>query len=121
MPASDDLFFELIKRIGEFYITDRAMKKAQSKIQTALALGSVDARARAEYLAVAQQYFAGFQSEARQHLRSVDERLEHASQVHFNLTAERGVAVRRIEATQGVLADLQSSLSDGPEVEGTKE
>lgn len=26
--------------------------------------------------------------------------------MHFNLTAERGVAVKRIEATEGVLRDL---------------
>ncbi len=107
MPASDDPFLELVSRIGDFYLTDRAMKSAQSKITAALAQGSVDARARAEYLSVAKRYFTGFESEARAHLRSVDKRLEHVNQVHFNLTAERGVAVRRIEATQGVLSNLR--------------
>jgi hypothetical protein len=38
--------------------------------------------------------------------RDVDRRLEHVNQVHFNLAAERAVAVKRIEATQGVLHAL---------------
>ena len=49
-----------------------------------------------------------FEREARGHLRDVDRRLEQANQVHFNLAAERGVAVKRIEATQAVLAELDT-------------
>jgi hypothetical protein len=36
----------------------------------------------------------------------VDRRLAKVSQLQFNLTAERGVAARRVEVTQGVLARL---------------
>jgi len=41
-------------------------------------------------------------------LRTVDKRLEHINQVHFNLTAERSVAVRRIDETRAVLDRLAS-------------
>ncbi len=53
------------------------------------------------------RYFEGFDGEAREHLRDVDRRLERVNQVHFNLTAERGVAVKRIEATSSILEALR--------------
>ncbi|MDQ2681640.1 MAG: hypothetical protein M3Y21_11590 [Candidatus Eremiobacteraeota bacterium] len=106
MPVNSEPFAKLVERIGEFYITDRAMKKAQIKIKSALAAGSIDEQSRGEYIDAAQRYFSGFEREARQHLNTVDKRLEHADQVQFNLNAERGVAVGRIQATQDVLAAI---------------
>jgi hypothetical protein len=103
----DDSLRALVGRVGEFYITDKAMKGAQKKMEAALESGPVDGRAQEEYLAAVRRYFTGFEKEARVHLRDVDKRLEQINQVHFNLTAERGVAVRRIEATQSVLAELE--------------
>lgn len=105
---SDDAFAALVARVGAFHVTDRAMKRAQSEVEEALRSGPPDERARAEYLDAVRKYFTPFEREARGHLRDVDRRLENANQVVFNLTAERGVAVKRIEATQGVLADLES-------------
>lgn len=102
----DDSLRALAARVGEFYVTDKTLKSAQKKIETALASGSVDDAAEREYYDAVRRYFSGFEKEARAHLRDVDKRLEHVNQVHFNLTAERGVAVRRIEATQGVLQEL---------------
>lgn len=104
----DDGFRALVARVGEFYITDRAMKNAQKRIESALAGGTLDARVKNEYVDAVRRYFTGFEREARAHLRDVDKRLEHVNQVHFNLTAERGVAVRRIEATQSVLQELDN-------------
>ena len=104
----EDAFGALVARVGAFHVTDRAMKNAQLKIEEALRSGNLDERSRAEYLDAVRRYFTPFEREARGHLRDVDRRLEHANQVVFNLTAERGVAVKRIEATQGVLADLAS-------------
>jgi len=100
-------FRALVTRVGEFYITDRAMKNAQKRMEGALASGATDERLKNEYLTAVRRYFTGFEREARAHLRDVDKRLEHVNQVHFNLTAERGVAVRRIEATQTVLQELE--------------
>ncbi len=105
MPETFDLP-SLVARVGEFYLTDKAMKQAQRKMEAALAAGEATTRERDEYLAAVRRYFTGFEREARSHLRDVDKRLEHVNQVHFNLTAERGVAVRRIEATQAVLQEL---------------
>ncbi len=102
---SGDPFADLVARIGNFYVTDKAMKNAQRKVEAALAGGAVSEQARQEYLSAVRRYFTGFEREARAHLRDVDKRLDHVNQVHFNLTAERGVTVRRIEATQAVLQD----------------
>ncbi len=93
----------LVAQIGGFHITDRAMSRAQREIEQAIASGEVDERVKSHYLEAVRRYFGDFSREAREHLRDVDRRLEHINQVHFNLTAERGVALKRIEATEAVL------------------
>jgi hypothetical protein len=52
------------------------------------------------------RYFSGFAREAQAHLRDVERRLAKVSQLQFNLTAERGVAAKRVEITQGVLSKV---------------
>jgi hypothetical protein len=99
-------FADLVNRVGSFHITHRAMKRAQAAIEAAIGKGAVDDATRAAYLDEVRRYFEGFDREAREQLRDVDRRLERANQVHFNLTAERGVAVKRIEATSSVLEVL---------------
>ncbi|MGA8535266.1 MAG: hypothetical protein WB615_14250 [Candidatus Tumulicola sp.] len=101
----------LAAHVGAFHITDRAMKRAQHEIERAVAAGDVDSRARDAYAAAVRRYFEAFGREARAHLRDVDRRLVHLNQVQFNLTAERGVAVKRIEATDAVLHEL-AALAD---------
>jgi hypothetical protein len=111
MPV-DAEFAALVAHVGGFHITDRSMKRAQEETATAVATGDVDARTHDAYLSAVRHYFDGFQREARAALRDVDKRLEQINQVAFNLTAERAVAVKRIEATEGVLhgvADLQKA------------
>ena len=105
---ADEAFAALVRRIGAFHLTDRAMLRAQRDAETALSAGTAGEREREIYMHAAQRYFSGFEREAREHLRDVDRRLESQNQVIFNLTAERGVAVKRIEATQSVLADLRA-------------
>ncbi len=107
----DDRFRALVARVGEFYVTDRAMKTAQKKIEADLAAEAADEPARRQYLDAVRRYFTAFEREARAQLRDVDKRLVHANQVHFNLTAERGVVVKRIEATQGVLKEIDDGAS----------
>jgi hypothetical protein len=101
-------FVDLAERVGAFHITDRAMRRAQTDIERSLDAGSIDDNARRVYLAAVRRYFEGFSKEARRSLRDVDRRLEEINQVHFNLMAERGVAVKRIEATEGILHDLEA-------------
>ena len=103
---SEDRLRELVAKVRQFHVTDRAMKSAQQQAEEALAQSAFDERAKAQYLRAVQASFTPFEREARAHLRDVDKRLEHANQVVFNLAAERAVAVKRIEATQSVLAEL---------------
>jgi hypothetical protein len=112
MPV-DAALSALAAHVGGFHITDRAMKRAQEDIAAAISAGDVDDGARDAYCSAVRRYFDGFQKEARAHLRDVDKRLEQINQVAFNLTAERGVAVKRIEATYGVLRDVGALLGAG--------
>jgi hypothetical protein len=98
----------LVARVGAFHIVDRNMRSAQDAMVRALRNGKVEDGQRIAYLDAVRRYFGGFDSEARAHLREVDKRLEHVNQVRFNLTAERGVIVKRIEATGAVLEQLDS-------------
>ena len=107
MPV-DARLAALAQRVGAFHITDRAMKRAQSEIEAKLAAGEVDDASRSAYVGAVRRYFDGFAKEARTALRDVDRRLEQVNQVQFNLTAERGVAVKRIEATEAILHEASS-------------
>lgn len=96
----------LVATVGEFYVRDRALSAAQKEIERALRAGEPDpARVRA-YLGAVERYFRGFHREAAAQLKHVDRELERLYQIQFNLMAERGVAARRVEATQGVLASV---------------
>jgi hypothetical protein len=101
--AVDERIAALAARVGEFHITDRAMRRAQDDFERVLASGDVSGGAASRYLQAVRQYFDGFAREARGHLRDVDRRLVDLNQVQFNLTAERAVAVKRIEGAEGVL------------------
>jgi hypothetical protein len=109
---ADERFAGFVAQVAAFHITDRAMRQAQETIERALRQGHDGPQERSAYLRAVERYFSGFQREARGHLRDVDRRLESLNQVQFNLTAERGVAVKRIEATQQVLAEMRG-LEDG--------
>jgi len=98
----------LVAEIERFHITDRRMKGEHGRIVRALrdvrGLTLPDAR---RYLRAVERYFVPFEREARQRLADVERRLANASQLQFNLTAERGVGRKRVDATQGVLRQLQ--------------
>jgi hypothetical protein len=113
MPA-DERIAALAARVGEFHITDRAMRRAQDDFERDVKAGSADAASSARYLRAVRAYFDGFAREARGHLRDVDRRLVDLHQVQFNLTAERGVAVKRIEAADGVLSQATQLLEEAP-------
>lgn len=104
----DDRLRELVERVGNFHITDRSMRQTHDAVARALHEGSVSESLRVSYLDAVRRYFVGFEREARGHLHDVGRRLTHANQVLFNLAAERAVALKRIEATRGVLAQLDT-------------
>jgi hypothetical protein len=103
-PVDEDALRALVAEIARFYVSDKALRRAQQRMADLLTGGAPPSRkAVAEYLAEVRRYFEGFQREAREHLGDVDRRLARVSQLQFNLAAERGVTARRVEATQGVL------------------
>ncbi len=93
--------------VDRFYIRDKTLEAAQRAMGVLLSSDDgPNEEATKHYLAVVRRYFDGFEREARAHLRDVERRLNKINQVQYNLTAERGVAARRVEATRGVLGEL---------------
>jgi hypothetical protein len=107
MPIDGARLRALVEEIGRFYITDRALKRAHSRMLSLLAESDPPAAEVDAYLSAVRRYFTGFGREARVHLDDVEKRLAKVSQVQFNLTAERSVAARRVAATQGVLSQIE--------------
>jgi hypothetical protein len=104
--VSEASFRELAARVATFHITDRAMLRAQRTFEAALRAGEPSAAERQAYLAATRAYFTGFAHDAQAQLTGVDRELATLFQRQYNLVAERGVAEKRFEAVQGVLASL---------------
>jgi hypothetical protein len=96
----------LIATVAGFHVTDRRLLRAQQTIERELAAGAPSDAATAAYLGAARTYFSGFARDAQAQLASVDRELERLYLRQYNLAAERGVAAKRIEVVQGVLARL---------------
>jgi hypothetical protein len=106
----------LVERVGGFHLRAGSMQRAQRRIASLLAAGGEIPRREIDvYVAETHRYFSAFEREAHGHLKDLEKRLEHVGQLQFNLTAERGVAARRVEITQGVLADLDALAESSPE------
>ncbi|MBV9276927.1 MAG: hypothetical protein JOZ97_01680 [Candidatus Eremiobacteraeota bacterium] len=103
MPVNGEALRALVALVDGFYITQRRMKGAQQRINALLEHGDVPEEEARRYIDAVNAYFKSFEGEIRAHLRSLDGRLSKAYQVQFNLTAEREVAVKRMEATRGVI------------------
>ena len=82
------------------------MRAAQERIEQALAVGPVDEATARSYLDAVRRYFEPYEREAQGQLRHVDRELERLYLQQFNLTAERGVVGKRVEAVRGVLSAL---------------
>jgi hypothetical protein len=104
--VSEAALRELAERVGAFHITDRAMLRAQRSIEASLHAGEPGPAERAAYIAAVRRYFTAFELDAQAQLRGVDRELDALYQRQYNLAAERGVAHKRVEAVQGVLASL---------------
>jgi hypothetical protein len=97
----------LVADVGRYHISDRRMRRTQERFAARLEKGTVSTDDASAYVRAVRDYFTGFEREARAHLADVERRLARVSQVQFNLTAERGVAARRVAATQGVLSHIE--------------
>jgi hypothetical protein len=109
MPAPVDVAFvrALVVEVDRFHLRDRGLRRSQSALKAKLESGAaLSDEETAAYLSAVRLYFSGFAREAQAHLRDIERRLAKVSQLQFNLTAERGVAARRVEIAQGVLSKL---------------
>jgi len=104
--VADGRLAALVAAVGAFHLTDRAMRGAQDRMERTLAAGDVDAAAARAYLDAVRRYFEPYEREAHGQLRHVDRELERLYLQQFNLTAERGVVGKRVEAVRGVLDAL---------------
>jgi hypothetical protein len=104
--AEADRLTALVAAVGAFHITDKAMRAAQERVERARSAGDVDDATTGAYLAAVRRYFEPYEREARGQLGHVDRELERLYLVQFNLTAERGVVAKRVEAVRGVLDAL---------------
>jgi hypothetical protein len=104
LPADPKRLRDLVAQVGEFQIRDKAMTSAQRAMQAILAQRQPTAEEIGRYRTAVERYFSASAREAEARLRDVDRRIAHVNQVQFNLQAERGVALRRVEVTQGVLS-----------------
>jgi hypothetical protein len=104
--VSDAPLRALAERVAAFHITDRAMLRAQNTFTEALRAGQPSPAASDAYLRAVHTYFSGFERDAQAQLAGVDRELELLYQRQYNLAAERGVAHKRLEAVQGVLASV---------------
>ena len=104
--AELDRVAALVAAVGAFHLTDRAMRGAQDRVERALAAGEADDASARAYLESVRRYFEPYEREAQGQLRHVDRELERLYQLEYNLTAERGVVAKRIEAVRGVLSAL---------------
>lgn len=96
----------LAATVGAFHLTDKAMRAAQERFERALTGGEPGEAEAQAYLDAVRRYFEPFQREAQGQLRHVDRELERLYQLQYNLTAERGVVAKRVEAVRGVLDAL---------------
>jgi hypothetical protein len=101
--VADDRLAALVAAVGAFHLTDRAMRGAQDRFERAMAAGTVDDATARAYLDAVRRYFEPYEREAQGQLRYVDRELERLYLQQFNLTAERGVVGKRVEAVRGVL------------------
>jgi hypothetical protein len=101
----------LAERVAAFHITDRAMLRAQNTFTAALRAGEPSPAAGDAYLRAVRAYFSGFERDAQAQLAGVDRELDLLYQRQYNLAAERGVAHKRLEAVQGVLASVAELAS----------
>jgi hypothetical protein len=107
MAADASRLRALHETIAGFYVRDRRLLRAQRDLAKLLERGKpISDRAGRRYLAAVERYFSGFSDEAQAQLVKLERRLAQVSQLQYNLTAERGVAQKRVAATQGVLAAI---------------
>ena len=96
----------LVERADEFHFSDRKIRTEHERIARSLQAGSSTGAQAEHYRRTLETYFKNFEKETRAQVRQLDRRLAELAQLQLNFTAERNVAVRRLENIAALLGLL---------------
>jgi len=99
----------LYARAGNFYFSDPSIRSLHERVGRALDSGTHDRNLEAQYRKALLRYFGGFDAQTRAQLRDLDRRLAELAQAQLNFTAERNVAVKRLQNIASMLGMLDET------------
>ncbi|MGC8485790.1 MAG: hypothetical protein ACP5O6_09185 [Candidatus Baltobacteraceae bacterium] len=101
----------LYERADRFHFSDPSMRALHERVGKAIESASAPAELEARYREALQRYFVGFDRQTRAQLRDLDRRLSELAQAQLNFTAERNVAVKRLENIGEMLGILDEAIA----------
>lgn len=101
----------LYERADRFHFSDPSMRSLHQSVGKALESESASADLEERYRKALQRYFVGFDRQTRAQLRDLDRRLAELAQAQLNFTAERNVAVKRLENIGDLIALLDEAIA----------
>ena len=99
----------LYERAAAFHFSEAAIRSLHERVGKALDAGAPTREMEEAYRAALRRYFAGFETQTRAQLRDLDRRLAELAQAQLNFTAERNVAVKRLENIGAMLGLLDEA------------
>ncbi len=99
----------LYERATAFHFSDAAIRSLHERVGKALEAGAPTRELEETYRKALLRYFAGFDTQTRAQLRDLDRRLAELAQSQLNFTAERNVAVKRLENIGAMLGLLDEA------------
>lgn len=99
----------LYERAAAFHFSDAAIRSLHERVGKALEAGAPTRELEETYRKALLRYFAGFDTQTRAQLRDLDRRLAELAQSQLNFTAERNVAVKRLENIGAMLGLLDEA------------
>jgi len=99
----------LYERATAFHFSDAAIRSLHERVGKALEAGAPTRELEETYRKALLRYFAGFDTQTRAQLRDLDRRLAELAQAQLNFTAERNVAVKRLENIGAMLGLLDEA------------
>ncbi len=99
----------LHERASAFHFSEAAIRSLHDRVGKALDTGAPTREMEEAYRRALRRYFAGFDVQTRAQLRDLDRRLAELAQAQLNFTAERNVAVKRLENIGAMLGLLDEA------------
>ncbi|MDH2910611.1 MAG: hypothetical protein PXZ07_11035 [Candidatus Eremiobacteraeota bacterium] len=101
----------LYERADGFHFSESTIRSLHERVGKALEGGSPTREMEVEYRRALLRYFASFDTQTRMQLRDLDRRLAELAQAQLNFSAERNVAVRRLENIGRMLGMLDGATA----------